>query len=82
MSYVKDGVKWEEVRDIAARYNFCVSHVRDLARTKRIPSVKVGRRYYFNPREVDKHLVQDNTSKDELSEVLVDDRTEDLLADL
>lgn len=85
MSYTKNGVEYSsEVKDVAKKYNYTDAHVRELARNKQIPSVKVGRRYWFNMDEVENTLVQDNSSTPEASEAYSEsnDYDEDLIADL
>lgn len=48
------------IPDVAERYGFSESHARSLAAKGIIPSLKVGRRYYFNPQAVDDALVRIN----------------------
>lgn len=69
------------VTDVAERYGFSESHARSLAAKGIIPSLKVGRRYYFNPQAVDDALVRVNNQSpstiDDIREAFSDEYTAD-----
>lgn len=68
MSHTKNGVEYTaQVKDVANKYGYTDAHVRELARNRAIPSIKVGRRYWFNLDKVESVLVYDNTTSDEVS---------------
>ncbi len=70
MSYIKNGVKYDSrTKDVAGKYSFSEGYVRDLAASRKIPSISVGRTYWFNLDQVEDALIKVNRVAEITTEV-------------
>lgn len=82
MSYTHNGVEYSiQSKDVADRYNYTDARVRELSRQGKIPHIKIGRRFWYNPEQVEAALISQYPSTINTSEVYSgeQDDLEDLL---